>query len=261
MTMKPSLDIRSASLQLQGRAVLGEVSVSVPFGTHLAVVGRNGAGKSSLLRLMAGRLKPSRGQVLLGGLDLAALPGPQRARQIAVVHQHEQAHGQLHVRDYVALGRIPHAAASPGENAQVVDASLAHCRLTPLQDRRVGTLSGGELQRAVIARAIVQQPRVLLLDEPTNHLDLRTRADMLDLLATLDVTVIAALHELSLVQRFAHRVLLLDAGRVVADDAPARVFTPELVRSHFDIDVFHLPLPDRARPVAVFEAPEPVRSP
>ena len=83
---------------------------------------------------------------------------------------------------------------------------------------------------------------------------------MLDLLAALDVTVIAALHELSLVQRFAHRVLLLDQGRQAADGMPGEVFTQELVRSHFDMDVFHLPLPDRTRPVAVFEAPEPVRS-
>ncbi len=254
--MKPILEVQAVSLQLQDKRVLDAVSMSVPFGTHMALVGLNGAGKTSLLQVMAGRLKPSQGRVTVGGLDLGEMPGPQRARQLAVVHQHEPMHGQLRVRDYVALGRIPHGYTSRDESEQVVSHALTHCRLSTLQDRYVGTLSGGELQRAVIARVIAQQPRILLLDEPTNHLDLRTRTDMLDLLAELDVTVIAALHELSLVQRFAQRVVLLGGGRVVADDVPAQVFTQELVQGNFGMDVFHLSLPDRERRVAVFESPE-----
>lgn len=257
----PALELQGVSLQLQGKPVLAQVDMAVPFGTHMAVVGLNGAGKSSLLRLMAGRLPPSQGRVLLAGQDLAAMPGPERARQIAVVHQHEPMHGQLRVRDYVALGRIPHANADRAENEQVVGDALRHCRLEVLEGRHLRTLSGGEVQRAVIARVIAQQPRILLLDEPTNHLDLRTRADMLDLVAGLAVTVVAALHELSLVQRFARRVVLLGQGRVVADDAPERVFTQELVQSQFGMDVFHLPLPERGRQVAVFESPEPARLP
>ena len=253
---QPVLEVRAVSLKLQDKLVLDRVSMSVPFGAHVALVGLNGAGKTSLLQLMAGRLKPSQGQVALAGLDLAVMPGPQRAQQLAVVHQHEPMHGQLRVREYVALGRIPHGDASRGESDQMVSDALAHCRLSALQDRYVRTLSGGELQRAVIARVIAQQPRILLLDEPTNHLDLRTRTDMLDLLAELDVTVVAALHELSLVQRFARRVVLLSGGRVVADDVPAKVFTQELVQGNFGMDVFHLSLPDREQRVAVFESPE-----
>ncbi|WP_077035914.1 ABC transporter ATP-binding protein, partial [Pelomonas sp. KK5] len=252
---RPILEVREASLSLQGKPVLDRVSMTVPFGAHVALVGLNGAGKTSLLQLMAGRLRPGQGRVTLGGADLAGMPGLQRARQLAVVHQREAMHGELRVREYVALGRIPHADTSHGECARVVDDALRHCRLGALQDRRVGTLSGGELQRAVIARALAQQPRVLLLDEPTNHLDLRTRSDMLDLLTGLEITVVAALHELGLVQRFAGRVVLLDGGRVVADDLPARVFTQDLVQGHFGMDVFHLPLPGRERRVAVFDPP------
>ncbi|MGH8858399.1 MAG: hypothetical protein ACREXG_10325, partial [Polaromonas sp.] len=102
---------------------------------------------------------------------------------------------------------------------------------------------------------------ILLLDEPTNHLDLRTRADVLDLLAELGVTVVAALHELSLVQRFAHRVVLLSQGQVLADDQPAKVFTQELVLGHFGMDVFYLPIPHREHDVAVFESPQTARLP
>ena len=258
---QPLLEVQAVSLQRQGTAVLSQVSVSVPFGAHIALVGPNGSGKTSLLQVMAGRLQPSEGRVLVGGQDLAQMPGMQRARQLAVVHQHEQVHGQLRVCDYVALGRTPYPEASRDENAQVVSDALQRCRLDGLQDRLMRSLSGGEQQRAAIARAIAQQPRILLLDEPTNHLDLRTRADMLDLLTGLGVTVVAALHELSLVQRFAHRVLLLGQGRVVAEDLPSKVLTQELVLGNFGMDVFYLPLPHRAHEIAVFESPQTAHKP
>ncbi|MEO6856293.1 MAG: ABC transporter ATP-binding protein [Rhodoferax sp.] len=258
---EPLLEVQAVSLQRQDKTVLHRVSVSVPFGAHIALVGPNGSGKTSLLQVMAGRLQPGAGRVLVGGLDLAQMPGMQRARQLAVVHQHEQVHGQLRVRDYVALGRTPHLEASRDENAQVVQSALQRCRLDALQDRLMRSLSGGEQQRAAIARAIAQQPRILLLDEPTNHLDLRTRADMLDLLAELGVTVVAALHELSLVQRFAHRVVLLGEGQVVAEDQPSKVLTKELVLGNFGMDVFYLPLPHREHDIAVFESPQTAQRP
>lgn len=253
---EPLLEVQAVSLQRPDKLVLSHVSVCVPFGAHIALVGPNGSGKTSLLQVMAGRLQPSAGRVLLGGQDLAQMPGMQRARQLAVVHQHEQVHGQLRVRDYVALGRTPHTEASRDENAQAIHSALQRCHLKPLQGRLMRSLSGGEQQRAAIARAITQQPRILLLDEPTNHLDLRTRADMLDLLAELGVTVVAALHELSLVQRFAHRVVLLGEGRVVAEDQPSKVLTKELVLGNFGMDVFYLPLPHREHDIAVFESPK-----
>lgn len=261
MIFEPRLEVHAASLQRQDKTVLNRVSLTVPFGAHIALVGPNGSGKTSLLQLMAGRLKPSQGYVTVGGQDLAQLPGMQRARQLAVVHQHEQVHGQLRVRDYVTLGRTPHVEASKAQNAHAVNTALAHCRLDGLQDRLMRTLSGGEQQRAAIARALAQEPRILLLDEPTNHLDLRTRADVLDLLAGLDVTVIAALHELSLVPRFAHRVVLLSQGRMVAEDLPAKVFTQELVLGNFGMDVFYLPLPHREQHIAVFESPHTAQAP
>lgn len=259
--LQPVLEVHAMSMQRQDKTVLNRVSMSVPFGAHIALVGPNGSGKTTLLQVMAGRLKPSQGRVTVGGLDLAHMSGMERARQLAVVHQHEQVHGQLRVRDYVALGRTPHVEASKDESAQAVSSALTRCRLDGLQDRLMRTLSGGEQQRAAIARALAQDPRILLLDEPTNHLDLRTRADVLDLLAELGVTVVAALHELSLVQRFAHRVVLLSHGQVLADDQPSKVFTQELVLGHFGMDVFYLPIPHREHDVAVFESPQTARFP
>lgn len=253
---QPALEVQAVSLQRARAHVLSSVSVTVPFGAHMALVGPNGSGKTTLLQVMSGRLAPTQGQVLIGGQDLARMPGMQRARQLAVVHQHEHVHGQLRVRDYVALGRTPHLDSSQDESAAVVSHALQRCRLHLLQDRPMRTLSGGEQQRAAIARALAQEPRILLLDEPTNHLDLRTRADMLDLLTELGVTVVAALHELSLVQRFAHRVVVLGDGHVVAQGEPSEVLTQELVLGHFGMDVFYLPVPHREKDIAVFESPQ-----
>ena len=261
MASKPVLQVSAVALLRQGKLVLSGVSLTVPFGAHIALVGPNGSGKTSLLQLMAGRLRPSQGCVTVGGRDLAGLPGMQRARQLAVVHQHEQVHGQLRVRDYVALGRTPHTQASKEQSAHAISTALARCRLGTLQDRLMRTLSGGEQQRAAIARALAQEPRILLLDEPTNHLDLRTRADVLDLLAELGVTVIAALHELSLVHRFADHVVLLGEGQLVAEGLPSNVLTPELVLGNFGMDVFYLPLPHRERHIAVFDSPRQAQEP
>ncbi len=254
-----ALALSDVRFERRGQTVLHGLSLQIPFGVHVALVGPNGAGKSSLLQLMAGRLRPTSGRVLLDDHDLQTLPAHARAQQMAVVHQHETMHAQLRVCDYVALGRTPHMQATADEHRAAVDCALAQCRLRELQKRAMGTLSGGERQRAAIARALAQQPRVLLLDEPTNHLDLRTRCDVLDLLADLEITVVAALHELNLVQRFAHRVVLLSEGRVVADASPAQVLTPELVLGHFDMDVFYLPLPHRNQQVAVFDSPRAAR--
>ena len=259
--LMPVLQVHAVTLQRQDKQVLNGISLTVPFGLHIALVGPNGSGKTSLLQLMGGRLRPSQGHVTVAGQDLATLPSLQRARQVAVVHQHEQVHGQLRVRDYVALGRTPHVESSQAQNSHAVSTALTRCRLDALQDRLIRTLSGGEQQRAAIARALAQEPRILLLDEPTNHLDLRTRADVLDLLAELDITVIAALHELSLVHRFADQVVMLSEGQLVAEGVPSKVLTPELVLDHFGMDVFYLPLPERDRHVAVFESPRQAQEP
>lgn len=251
----PALKLQSVSLQRNGRAVLDALDLQVPFGEHLALIGPNGSGKSSLLHVMAGRINPHSGRVTLGGVALTQLPAAQRAQYIAVVNQKEHIHALLSVSEYVALGRTPFASAKPEENALQVQYALERCGLWRLRHRRAGALSGGEQQRACIARALTQQPMVLLLDEPTNHLDVRARADILDMVADTGVTVVAALHELNLVHRFADRVLMLQQGRVVVLDTPPRALSQSHVSRTFSMDVHYVPIPGRVSPVAVFESP------
>jgi iron complex transport system ATP-binding protein len=168
-----------------GRAVLRDVSLSLPRGQILGIVGPNGAGKSTLLRLIYRYLRPSQGRVLLGGADIWAMEARAVARQVAAVLQEQPTDFALTVREIVGLGRAPHrrALARGGvRDGAVIAAALDRLRLADMAHRRIGTLSGGERQRVMIARALAQEPALLVLDEPTNHLDIRHQLEALALI-------------------------------------------------------------------------------
>ena len=254
------LTLESLTFRRGPRTVIDAVSMKLPFGEHLALVGPNGSGKTSLLHLLAGRLQAQGGTLRLGQKSLAGIPPGERARMIAIVNQNEEIHPQLRVRDYVALGRTPFFDEPGGqESAKIVQQALERCGLSALSERRIGTLSGGERQRAAIARALAQTPKILLLDEPTNHLDLRTRSDMLDMVSELEITVIAALHELPLLHRFARQVAVLDQGGLVAFGPPAEALNPPTVRQVFAMDIHHVRLPGRETEISLFESPRPTQ--
>ena len=170
--------------------------------------------------------------------------------------QSEPAGLALCVREYVALGRIPWRQQSAAAvHGGAVRHALSLCALEHAANRALDTLSGGERQRAGLARALAQEPSVLLLDEPTNHLDLRGRCDLLDLVRGLGITVVAVLHELALVGRFADRVAVIDQGRLVMIGTPAVARSAKLVREVSHVDTFTAPHPRDGRPVLMFRQP------
>ena len=239
-----------------GAALVHPLSFEVAPGQCLAIVGPNGAGKSTLLSLLACRLMPTRGRVAVDGQDLAALTAHERAQRIAVLAQSEPTALPLSVHDYVALGRIPwRQQSSQPVHRSTVRHALGLCALAHAQKRRLDTLSGGERQRAGLARALAQQPSILLLDEPTNHLDLRARCDLLDLVRSLGITVIAVLHELALVERFADQVAVIDQGHLVALGNPATALAANVVRDVFHVDAFTAVHPRDGRAVMIFDSP------
>ena len=259
-TFTPQLVLDQLTFRRGPRTVIDRVSMRLPFGEHLALVGPNGSGKTSLLQLLIGRLQAESGTIHLGQRPLTEIPPRERARLVAIVNQNEQIHAQLGVREYVSLGRTPFFGESGWqESDEIIQQSLDRCGLSSLSERRIGTLSGGEQQRAAIARALAQTPKILLLDEPTNHLDLRTRSDVLDMVSELEITVIAALHDLSLINRFARRVAILDQGALVVIDEAAKALSQTHVHPVFAMDVHRVKVPGRQAPVAIFESPRPTR--
>lgn len=237
-----------------GRLLVDQVSVSLSEGGRLAIIGPNGAGKSTLLKLLSGMLAPETGSISLFGQPLSTLSPVERARLAAVVGQGDQPDLRLSVRAYVGLGRIPHHGRRERErDGAIVSEALERTALLAFANRQMGSLSGGERQRAQIARALAQEPRILFLDEPTNHLDPRARGELMRLVAELDLTVVAVLHDLHLVPDFATDVVVLSGGRTVAQGAPERALSRDTVRGVFGIDILHLPHPSEDRHLTVFD--------
>ena len=240
------------------RLIIDDVDCTVPGASVGALLGPNGAGKSTLLHLIAGVERADAGAARLGGRDLAALRRRERARVIALAEQEVPDAPGLRVSEVVALGRTPYlgAFAGPGElDRAVVQRCLEDAGLVDLADREYATLSGGERQRVTLARALAQEPELLLLDEPTNHLDVRAQLTMLGLLRELahgGLTVLAALHDLSLAAGYADHVIVLAAGRVVAAGDPRDVLTPALIRDVWGVEAEVLQHPRTGRPLIAF---------
>ena len=217
------------------RPALDDVTLSVPPGCLTAVLGPNGSGKSTLLRALLGVIVPSAGVATLEEKDVRAWDRRELARAVGVVPQSETVAFPITVREMVAMGRFPHLGPLRAEgqrDREAVDRALERCDVGDLKTRQVTTLSGGELQRVRIARALAQEPRALALDEPTASLDLRHEMSILELLRewTDDgMTVLLITHQLNMAARFADRMILLDRGRVAAEGTPHEVFRKEVI--------------------------------
>ncbi|MDT8341771.1 MAG: ABC transporter ATP-binding protein [Longimicrobiales bacterium] len=231
------LEAREVTVRYPGAPdpALDRVSVQVAEGALCAVLGPNGSGKSTLTRALLGAVPLAGGEALLDGRPVAEWSRRALARAVGVVPQSEPLPFPLSVRELVSMGRYAHLGPLARERArdrEAVEAALSRCDVAHLAERTVQTLSGGELQRVRIARALAQEPRALILDEPTAALDIRHEMAILELLAgsaQCGITILLVTHHLDLAARYAHRLLLLDRGRLAATGTPAEVLTPETV--------------------------------
>jgi iron complex transport system ATP-binding protein len=229
------VECRGVGVDRGGVRVVTGVDLVVEPGEWVVVVGPNGAGKTSLLHAVAG-LIPATGWLRVGGLDPGHTSRRRIARVVALMPQRPVVPEGISVRELVALGRTPHLRRFGTETAadrDAVERTLVRLELTELADRPALGVSGGELQRVVLARALAQEPQLLLLDEPTSALDIGHQQSVLDLVGTLrlqdELTVVAAMHDLTLAGQYGRRVVLLHQGRVVADASPVEVLRPALL--------------------------------
>lgn len=243
------------------RPALDSVSMDAPDGAFYAVLGPNGSGKSTLVKGLLGILAAEAGRAEVDGRNAADWSRRELAQAVGVVPQAETIAFPLTVREMVAMGRYPYLGAlgaEGGADRKAIHQALVQCDVEELAGRDVMTLSGGELQRVRIARALAQEPRALILDEPTASLDIRHEMAILELLrasADAGMTVVLVTHGLDLAARFADRMLLLAAGRVVAEGPPSEVMRSQVLES-----VYRWPIAVAADPATGTPRVTPLRS-
>lgn len=253
-----SIKVDNLTWKIGSRTILDGISFATHPGETLGLLGPNGSGKTSLLRLLAGLNRPHSGEVSLDGRNIQAIPRKTMARRVAFVEQHATTNANLRVVDVVKLGRFPHRSmfsAWTAQDEEAVEKALARAGMTAKRDHAWHGLSGGEKQRAHIARALAQSPHELILDEPTNHLDVQHQIALLSLISELPVTSVIALHDLNHAAMFCDRLIVLQSGRIVASGTPAEVLTRGLLRSVFSIEAHVETSRHHGRPLIQFSRP------
>ena len=232
------LEVRNLYWGVQERQnILKNISFKLELGEILGVLGPNGSGKSTLLRLIYRYIKPKKGNILVDGQDIWQIAPKWVAQKIAVVLQENAAEFPLTVKEVVLLGRIPYRSkhSRPGHDFSLVAKVMESLNLSHLANRKLNTLSGGERQMVMAARAIVQEPSIFILDEPTNHLDIRNKLEILSLIKSLGITTVCTLHDLNSAANLVDKVLILDRGEMVGYGSYEETLTQDIISKTYTV--------------------------
>lgn len=246
-----TLELEDLSVDIAGRRIVADIGFTVPDGSFTGLLGPNGSGKSTILKTIYRVHRPATGRLLLDGTDLLSLRPREAARRIAVVSQEFTLEFDFTVLEMVMVGRTPHKRSFERDNESdhaVVENAIGQVGCAELVHRSFNTLSGGEKQRVLIAQALAQGADHLILDEPTNHLDIRYQVETMELVSGLGITVLAAIHDLSLASLFCDTVHLIADGRIVAGGPPRSVITADMMRHTYGTDVLVIEHPDTGTP-------------
>lgn len=233
------LSINNLNVKIGYANIIHDVSLQVRKGEFVGVIGPNGSGKSTLLRTVYRIVKPHSGTILLDGIDLRNIKLSESAKKISVVGQFNHLSFDFSVFEMVLMGRTPHKGlltADTPEDYNIALEALKKVGMENYANRSFSTLSGGEKQRIILARALAQQPCILILDEPTNHLDIKYQLQLLSIVKSLGIGILAALHDLSLAAMYCDKLYVLKDGAIVACGPPKQILTPKLVRDIYEID-------------------------
>jgi iron complex transport system ATP-binding protein len=238
------LEIKHLTGGYTATPIVKDVNLNLQTGEWLSLVGANGSGKSTFLKLLSRILSPLEGAVLLDGKIIHSQPANIVAQQLALLPQQQTIPAGLTVRQLVSLGRTPHQPWWQWElnsaDKEKVEIAIQKTKLENLSERPVENLSGGERQRAFLALALAQEPKVLLLDEPTTYLDINYQLQLLELLKELNqqqqLTIVTVLHELNLAARYSNRIALFKEGHLWGIETPENVLTPDAINQVFGVE-------------------------
>lgn len=233
-----NLNVSGIGVTLSGTDIIKDIELKVRDGQFVGIIGPNGCGKSTLLKTIYKVIKPNCGKILLDDMDLLNTNPKVIAQKSAVVGQFNEISFDFTVWDMVAMGRSPHKKLLETDNEkdnEIIRNALEKVSLEKYADRNYLSLSGGEKQRVVLARAIAQQPQFLILDEPTNHLDVKYQIQVLSIVKSLSISTLAALHDLELAARYCDYLYAMKAGHVIAHGKPEDVLVKETIQNIYDM--------------------------
>ncbi|MEH7334530.1 heme ABC transporter ATP-binding protein [Neobacillus drentensis] len=251
------LAVEHVSCTIMGASIIHDISMHIKAGQFVGLIGPNGSGKSTLLKTASRILQPKSGVVRLDGQQLYQLSPKKTAQEMAVVSQETSLTFDFSVQEIIWMGRHPHKRffqSDTDEDLDIVDEAIERVGLKGYEERSFISLSGGEKQRVLIARALAQQAKIIILDEPTNHLDIRHQLQLMDLVKMLNVTVLAALHDLNLASMYCDYLYVIQHGQVVMSGTPETVLTKEIVREVFGVETEIIIHPVTKKPHITFLA-------
>lgn len=232
------LSIEHLNLSIKQRTLLENISLKTKDGQFVGLIGANGSGKSTLLKTIYKTLKPDSGEIYLDELNILHSSEKKVAQNLSVVSQFNELSFDLTVKQMVMLGRTPHKRLLEQENKQdlqIVEHALKTTNLLDYQDRSFLSLSGGEKQRVILARAIAQDPQFMILDEPCNHLDIRYQLEIMEIVKNLDIGILAALHSLEDACRYCDELYVLKHGNIIAHGKPKEILTETLIEEVYGV--------------------------
>ena len=233
------IQTEGVKFDIGNKNILKGISIDVNSKEIIGIIGPNGSGKSTFLKCIYRTLKPSSGIIKLGDINLDGIKLKESAKKMAVVSQHNYYDFDFSVGEMVLMGRSPHKKMMERDSYrdyEIMNDALKRVDMLHFKDRNFNSLSGGEQQRIILARSLAQETDCLILDEPTNHLDIKYQLQLMNIVKSLDIEVIAAIHDLNIAAMYCDKIYVLKDGRIVAYGTPKEVLTKELIKEVYEVD-------------------------
>ena len=234
-----NIKVDDLKITLEKNNILKDINIEVDNKEVVGIIGPNGSGKSTLLKCIYRVLKPNDGAILLDNIDIKDMSVKESSKRLAVLSQHNNYNFDFTVKDIVLMGRSPHKKFMERDNKDdydIANEALKKVDMFEFKDRSFQSLSGGEQQRVILARALAQQPQCLILDEPTNHLDIKYQLQLMRIVKGLGIEVIAAIHDLNIAAMYCNKIYVLKDGEVIKYGKPKDILTQELIKYVYEVD-------------------------
>ena len=243
------MNIQTDAIQVSfgSKTILHDISLAIHDKEFVGIIGPNGSGKSTFLKCLYRVLQPSGGKIFFDGSELNSLSHRETALKMAVVAQHSTVNFDFSVLEMVLMGRSPYKGLLDRDQLddyEIARHALSEVGLSDFESRNFNTLSGGEQQRVILARALAQRTECLVLDEPTNHLDIKYQLELMTIVKRLDATVVSAIHDLNLAAIYCDRIIALKDGHIVCSGTPQDVLSPDTIRHIYGVSAMVQTLPD-----------------